>query len=235
MDEFHRQREILTPEDLEGLDVDIVGAGSLGGAILLCISKMGFGIRNRITISDFDRCEAHNLATQWFRQSHVILEQAKVDALAETVAWICDREIVTVHGRFTGAEERPVGPVVILAVDSLEERRRIWERLKCRDDVQLVVDARMGAEVLEIYCVDLDEDSFDSYERSLEDDGEEYQEPCTRRAILYTVLGGASFVGSLLRAYTMGENFSRHLVFDFRNFFVQVGGALAPADQITPR
>ena len=36
--------------------------------------------------------------------------------------------------------------------------------------------------------------------------------------------GGASFVGSILRAIAMGEVFPRHLVFDFRNFFVESGG-----------
>ena len=222
MDEFLRQREILMPDDLQGLHIDIVGAGSLGGAILLCVCKMGFGIRNRITVTDFDRCEAHNLGTQWFRRSHVMLQQAKVDALAEMVAWVCDREIVTVRERFSGAEARLIGPVVILAVDSLEERRRIWDRIKDRDDVDFLVDARMGAEVLEIHCVDLGQDSFDSYERSLESDGEEHHEPCTRRAVLYTVLGGASFVGSLLRAYARDEEYPRHLIFDFRNFFMEV-------------
>jgi molybdopterin/thiamine biosynthesis adenylyltransferase len=221
MDTFHRQAEILTPDDLAGVDVDIVGAGALGGAILLCVGKMGFGTQSRITITDFDRCEMHNLPTQWFRPSHVLLARPKVDALAETLAWVCDREVATVQERFTGAEQRRLGPVVILAVDSLDERREIWGRLKQRDDVRFLIDARMGAEVLEIYCVDLALDEHDGYERSLESDGDPFVEPCTRRAILYTVLGGASFVGSLLRAYVRGEPYPRCLVFDFRNFLVQ--------------
>ena len=70
--------------------------------------------------------------------------------------------------------------------------------------------------------MDIELDSFDLYERSLENDGEPYHEPCTRRSVLYTVLGGASFVGSLLRAYARGEEYPRHLAFDFRNFFVEV-------------
>jgi molybdopterin/thiamine biosynthesis adenylyltransferase len=180
MDTFHRQADILTPEDLEGVDIDLVGAGALGGAILLCLGKMGFGIRNRLTLTDFDCCEAHNLATQWFRPSHVLLKEPKVDALGEMMALVCEREITTVKGRFTGDEPRPVGPVVILAVDSLRERRRIWERLRQRDDVRLLLDARMGAEVLELYSVDLTRDDPAAYAASLRDEGEPFEEPCTR-------------------------------------------------------
>lgn len=221
---FVRQREILTPDDLAGLDIDIVGAGSLGGAILLCMCKMGFGVRSRITVTDFDRCEAHNLPTQWFRRSDVALRQAKVEALAEMVAWVSERKVATVQERFTGAENRRLGPVVILAVDSLDERRRIWENLKKRSDVRLLIDARMGAEVVEIHCVDLGDGELDAYERSLVGDEEAYQEPCTRRAILYTVLGGAAFVGSLLRAHARGESHPHRVVFDFRNFLVETEG-----------
>ena len=54
MDEFLRHRDIFTPHDIEDHDLDLVGAGALGGAILLGLVKMGFGVLNRITLSDFD-------------------------------------------------------------------------------------------------------------------------------------------------------------------------------------
>ena len=88
MDEFLRQREILTPEDLAPYDVDLVGGGSLGGAILLGACKMGLGVLNRITVTDHDHCTTHNLPTQWFGPQHVRLEQYKVEALEEMIAWV---------------------------------------------------------------------------------------------------------------------------------------------------
>ena len=227
-DAFLRQRDILTPADLTGRDVDIVGGGATGGAIAIVLGKMGFGIRNRITITDFDLCEPHNLATQWFRQSHVELGQSKVEALAEMVAWVCDLEITTIQARFTGDEPRPLGPIVILAVDSLEERRQIWERLKPREDVQLLVDVRMGAEILEIQALERGHDAIEEYESSLAPDVQPYEEPCTRRAVIYTSLGAAAFVGSILRAYVKREPFPRYLAFDFRNFFVSTVAASSP-------
>jgi molybdopterin/thiamine biosynthesis adenylyltransferase len=223
MDEFLRQRDLLTPHDIVGCDVDLAGAGALGGGILLVLIKMGFGVLSRITLSDFDTCTRHNLSNQWFTESHAALGQAKVEALAEMVAWIGERDLVPVQARFTGDEPRPLGPVVILAVDSLEERARIWSRLKRRDDVRFLIDARMGAQVLEVYALDLERDDREAYERSLVvSEGGSFEEPCTQRAIFYTVLGAASFVGSILRSYCRSEPYSRHVAFDFRNFMIEV-------------
>ena len=222
MNEYLRHRDIFPPLDAEDRDLDLVGAGALGGAILLALVKMGFGVLNRITLTDFDVCEMHNLSNQWFRRSHVLLGQSKVEALAEMVAWIGERNLVPVKARFTGAESRTVGPVVILAVDSLEERARVWERLRRRDDARFLVDARMGAEVLEIHALDLRQDDGEAYARSLQvPEGDAFEQPCTERAIFYTVLGGGAFVGSILRAWYRGEPYPRHVVFDFRNFLLQ--------------
>ncbi len=224
-DEYLRQHILFTPHDIEGRDLDLVGAGALGGAILLLLIKMGFGVLNRITLTDFDVCSLHNLSNQWFRKSHVLSGQTKVEALAEMVAWIGERNLLPVHGRFDGDEARPVGPLVVLAVDSLEERARLWANLKRRDDVQLLIDARMGGEVFEVHAVDLARDDPRAYERSLvTDETGPYQHQCGNRAIFYTVLGGAAFVGSLLRAWCRGETFPRHMVFDFRNLLLEVDG-----------
>ncbi|MGQ0720967.1 MAG: ThiF family adenylyltransferase [Candidatus Eiseniibacteriota bacterium] len=216
MDPFERQRDLLHPKSLDHLDLDLAGAGALGGAILLCLCRMGFGIFSRITLTDFDRCELHNLPTQWFRETDVRLERLKVDALADLAAWITDREITTVSARFTGAEERQLGPIVILAVDSLQERRRIWSNLRARDDVRVVIDARAGAEVVEVWTVEPRGPGQAEYEQDLE--GEAHEEPCTRRMIAYGPLFAASLVGSVLRAWVQRERCPTRLTADLRNF-----------------
>lgn len=218
---YLRQQDLIHPENLHHLDVDIIGAGSLGGAILICLGKMGFGIRNRLTVWDFDVCEPHNLPTQWFRPADVSMVRPKVDALTDVAAWILDREVNTVHARFTGAEEQRLGPIVILAVDTLAERAAIWANLKRRDDVHLLLDARAGAEVAEVHALDVRRDPHDAYERSLQ--GEPFEEPCTRRSIAYTTLGTAALVASSLRAWIRGNEYTRRVVFDFRNFWVDRG------------
>ena len=219
--EFLRQQDLLIPGQLRDENIDIVGAGSLGGAILLALCKMGCGIENRVTVTDFDTCKIHNLPTQWFRSSHAKTNWPKVHALAEAVELLCERRIETQLGRFSGAEERPLGPVLILAVDSIEERTRIWKNVKVRSDVRFLLDARMGAEVVEIRAVVLGRDAHDVYEESLHDPAQSFAEPCTRRAIVYTSLGAAGFVASLFRSYARGLPFPRYVAFDFRNFFLE--------------
>jgi molybdopterin/thiamine biosynthesis adenylyltransferase len=216
MDQFLRQRELLDPQSLDHLHLDLVGAGALGGAILLCLCRMGFGVYSRITLTDFDRCEEHNLGSQWFRESDVALGRLKTEALADLAAWITDREITTFATRFTGAEERRLGPIVILAVDSLEERKRIWSRLRSRDDVRLLIDARAAADVVEVWTVDPRGPATAEYDESLE--GEAYEEPCTRRMIAYGPLFAASLVGSLLRAWVRRDPYSARLTADLRSF-----------------
>jgi molybdopterin/thiamine biosynthesis adenylyltransferase len=216
MDRFLRQRDLLDPRSLDHLHLDLVGAGSLGGAILLCLCRMGFGIFSRITLTDFDRCEEHNLPTQWFRETDVALKRLKVEALADLAAWLTDREITTVAARFGGDEERRVGPIVVLAVDSLAERKRIWSNLRSREDVRLLIDARAGGEVIEVWAVEPGAAAAAEYEESLE--GEPHEELCTARMIAYGPLCAASLVGSLLRAWVRRDPFPARVSVDLRSF-----------------
>lgn len=218
---FDRQSDLLTPEDLAGVDIDLVGAGALGGAILICLVKIGCGVANSIRVTDPDACEPRNLPAQWFRASDAGSRRPKVEALAETIETLCGCRIEAARARFTGAEERHLGPVVILSVDRIEERTEIWSRLRGRRDVKLLVDARMGADVVEVHTLILDRDPHELYERSLHDPADSFREPCTRRSIASTALGAAAFVGSLLRAYVKGLDFPRRVVFDFRNFWIE--------------
>ncbi len=228
-EEFLRQRDILTPEMLEGIHVDIVGGGSLGGAILFCLCKMGWGVHNRVTVTDFDICQIHNLPNQWFRKSHCLMERPKVEALTEMAALLCDRQIFTHQEKFTGSEDRPLGPLVILAVDSIEERTAIWKHLRNRPEVEFLCDPRMGSQVLEIHSHLLRKDPAAAYEETLHSADQSFEEPCTERAIMYTAFGAAAFVGSILRSYVCGLPFPRYLAFDFEQFFLDLGAGNGPA------
>lgn len=218
METFERQQDLLSLEDTEGVHVDVVGAGALGGAVLMCLGKMGFGRRGRLTVTDFDLCEPHNVPNQWFRPGDAAVRRAKVDAVADTAFWVLGTAVSPVEARFTGDEERPVGPVVVLAVDTLAERRAIWQRLRERADVRLVVDVRAGAEVVEVQSVATDRDDPADYEAGLA--AEPFEEACTRRAVFYGALGAAALAGSVVRAWVKGEPFPRRVTLDLRNFWI---------------
>lgn len=225
-----RQQDLITPDHLAGLDIDLAGAGSLGGAIVLALCKMGCGLANIVRLSDPDVCEIQNLPTQWFRKSHVVLREPKALAVAEMVQLLCERTIEPRCEALTGMEPRPLGPIVILAVDSIEERAKIWGNLSRRQDVRLLIDARMGVEIVEIHAVVLGEDSSEVYASSLHAPEESLVEPCTRRAVVYTTFGAAAFVASLVRAHACREPFPRYVAFDFRHFMVNTDPASAGLD-----
>lgn len=218
METFERQQDLLAPEDIEGVDVDVVGAGALGGAVLMCLGKMGFGRRGRLTVTDFDRCEPHNVPNQWFRPGDAAAGRAKVEAVAGTAFWVLGTDVSTVDARFTGDEARRLGAVVVLAVDTLAERLAIWRRLRERADVRLVVDVRAGAEVVEVQAVAVGRDDPAEYEAGLA--GEPFEETCTRRAVFYGALGAAALAGSVIRAWVKEEPFPRRITLDLRNFWI---------------
>jgi molybdopterin/thiamine biosynthesis adenylyltransferase len=220
MDNLQPEQEVLSAETLAGHHVDVVGGGRLGGPILYCLAKMGFGVSNRLTLTDFDRCKPHNLATQWFLPGHALRGCQKVEAIAETIELLCDRQITTFDARFTGTEDRLLGPIVILAVDSLLERRKIWSGLKRRSEPIFLIDARVGLEMLEVFCADLGRDALEPYERSLEGEGDANDGDCRRAAFFYTTLGAAAYVGRLVRARVLGEPCPRWAAFDFNGFLL---------------
>ena len=75
----------------------------------------------------------------------------------------------------------------------------------------------------EIHSVRIGEDSHEPYEESLENPGEAFRAPCGEQAIIYTTLGAAAFVCSIVRSHALGLPFTRHLAFDFGNFFIETG------------
>src|SRR5262249_29216981 len=83
-----------------------------------------------------------------------------------------------------------------------------------------LIDARMGAEVAEIHALAVGRDPVEAYAASLHRPEESLAEPCTHRAVVYTTLGTAGFVASLVRAFARGEPFPRYVAVDFRSFML---------------
>ncbi len=89
------------------------------------------------------------------------------------------------------------GGIVIMAVDSMKARREIWDSLKdytenciSDDDVDWVIDGRMGAEHALMYTMAPTDDDADiaTYEKTLYSDDNALQEPCTAAGTAYTAL-----------------------------------------------
>jgi len=205
--DFSRQADLVDTEALE-TPVTLIGCGGIGSFTALALAKLGCV---HLTAYDDDLVEDQNIPNQLYRLGDV--GQLKVERLADIIR--------TFTG--TGIEARPeriqsqrLQGIVVSGVDSMEARRRIWERsIRFKAGVVAYIDARMGAEVSRIYTVrPADPDHVRFYEKTLYSDDEAWQFPCTAQAIVYTSFGIASLVAGQVKRVAMGEAWKREIIFD---------------------
>ncbi len=209
MERFHRQLDILNPEVFAKVPVTVIGAGATGSFTALTLAKMGL---QDITVYDFDTVEKHNLPNQFYRESD--LGKPKVEALKEIVSEFEGIDITAKNEKYKG--QRLKG-IVIVCIDSMDTRVNIWRFVKGNPDVPFFIDSRMGAEVMQVFCLyppDLSQCA--KYEKNLFPSSEAFQERCTAKTIMYTVLGLASIIADQVKKFLVGETVRREITFDMK-------------------
>ena len=151
--------------------------------------------------------EDHNLPNQWYRTQDI--GKRKVAALREITEMMTDTQIEAVP-RFFDEDDEPEG-IVVCAVDSMDVRLMIWDRVKeCRPD--LYVDGRMGAEVAKVLCVRPNlAGEREEYETDLYPSSDAFQAPCTQRATMYCASGIGALISSQVVAHVMGRTPKSHI------------------------
>ena len=110
-----------------------------------------FGVKN-ITLYDFDRVEAHNIANQMFTSEDI--GKPKVDAVKEMIVRInpdAEQFIRTVPNGYVG--QRLAG-YIFLAVDNIDLRREIVEKNVRNPYIKAVFDIRIRLEDGQHYAAD---------------------------------------------------------------------------------
>lgn len=209
---FDRQRDICPVDSLPA--VTLIGAGGIGSRVAEVLVAMGIP---RLVIYDDDVVERVNLGPQFYRPEQ--LGVPKVVALERNLP----RLRTEIEARVEKYIVQPLDtPVVILALDSLRERARIW-RIICRDapQVKLVIDGRMGWDALRVYFVPMDDsEARREYAESLS--RRPLDLPCTARAVAYNVFCIAGIIAAGVRAFALGGPLPRCVFWDLREWFVQV-------------
>ena len=197
---FLRQLDIADPSKFKDKPVTVIGAGGIGAATVVALAKTGF---ENITVYDFDDVEEHNLPNQllpiWVGEQDT-LSWKKPTALFHLVHDLADISITPVNERYV---DQPLGEIVIVAVDSLEARREIWQAVSQSMDVEFMIDGRMAITSMDIYAVDmLSEGAVEAYEATLEGEAEDL--PCTARATMFNAFIIAGHIGALVVAKLNG-------------------------------
>lgn len=187
----------IVPGELMGmLKVTIIGAGGIGAPAALCLAKTGVSV---LEIFDFDAVGPENTGPQMYGPTMV--GHPKVMALRrflrQQAPWT---EVAVRRERYEGAPFD--SDIVIAAVDSLSARKVIWEGVQQSESVKLLVDPRMGAEILSVYSVVPHQDGV-WYEQTLE--GKPMAATCTAKATFYTGMVAGAMCAQALKAFVCNE------------------------------
>lgn len=206
-DMFRERSRNIISEEVLNLPIAMIGAGAIGSFTALALIKMGFkGLR----VWDHDIVEEVNVGTQLYGSAYA--GQSKVNALNGLIAHHIgpiymegsQSSVVAYPSLFDSTSPIPDGSIVIMAVDSMEARRMIWERCKRNPDVRMIIDARMGAENANLYTMNPnDAVDIESYERTLYSDAQALQEPCTAQGTVYTALLISGMIGKAVKDVMM--------------------------------
>jgi len=210
---YLRQLDIISPSEIP--PITIIGVGGLGSFIAFLLAKMG---SRKLTVYDFDLIEKHNLPNQIYPKS--ALGTKKVESLKKIIEDFTFTEL-QIHPEKFDENSKLYSPIVISAVDSMEERKRIWKKIK-KENVKFYIDTRMGGEVGEVLIVKPhDPDEVIEYEKTLYDDKETLPLPCTAQSIIYNIWITAGVVGAVIKKIVKKERkIPKRIIVDSKNLII---------------
>jgi molybdopterin/thiamine biosynthesis adenylyltransferase len=162
------------------LSATVIGCGAIGSFVAVGLAKMG--VRDQ-TIYDMDSVETENLPVQLHMKSWIGRE--KTLATKHLIEECCPEDVdVSVKGEWKALDHHPKTDIVVLAVDSLEVRKAVWETVKYDSAVSLIVDARIGGQAMKLYAVNPNDTAdIKTYDGSLASTkGSDL--PCTERGVI---------------------------------------------------
>lgn len=208
---YLRQLGILDPKNII-FPVTIIGCGGIGSPTALLLAKIGW---KKLILVDPDTVEEHNLPNQMYPFSAV--GQKKVDACSDLVHQFSNCLVTVLPEKFEDCEPG----IIVSGVDSMKSRMEIWEKIKFNINVPLYLDARIGAELVQLFTVQPSSiEDVEMYEKSLFPDEKSQVLPCTARAIMYTGFTIAGIIGSQLKKWLNDEKYPRRLSFDLHTLIL---------------
>lgn len=143
--------------------IHIIGCGAIGSTVAENLARFGI---TKMTLYDFDKVEAHNIANQMFRETDI--GKPKIEALAEQLRSINSRigqDLKLVPEGWTGQR---LSGYVFLCVDNIDLRRQIAEFCQGNPYVKAMFDFRMRLTDAQHYAADWsDKQSVENFLKSM--------------------------------------------------------------------
>lgn len=148
-----RHQEVFDAHANKAHEIHIVGAGAIGSRLFESLVNLGL---TNIHIYDFDNVEPHNLANQVFGFSDIGVNKAHaLSAWYRQKTGVLPPEIMSFNPFALpppGTDTFKLNGTVFLAVDSMEQRRRIVETcIQPYNSVSMVIELRMSSSYGNIY------------------------------------------------------------------------------------
>lgn len=178
----HISRQLdLVPLNILTEPVNVIGAGAIGSWVAMALAKSGF---TSIAVFDHDEVDIVNMSSQFYGLKDI--GKYKVHALAGRIHEMADIGITAIPEKWDGLKMRGV---VVMAVDSMEVRKKLYEAHKGNLATKWLIDARMGAEVALLFALNPNNpEQCAAYEKSLYSDAEAVQEKCTAKSTTFCAL-----------------------------------------------
>ena len=169
----------------------LVGTGGIGSSTLLALTKT---IPATYMIIDNDVVESINVGTQMFTKEQV--GTSKVEAIKNT----CNlHSYTTIHAIKNRYNSNYIQPIVITGLDNMQTRKEVYDAWKLNPKRELLLDGRMRANLYEVYAVT--PENQEEYEKTLFDDSEVDDGPCTFKQTAYVGFLIAGRITQLLVNY----------------------------------
>lgn len=217
---YRRQWDIVKPSQLS-FPIMVIGAGGVGSWVTLALAKMGC---QDIAVVDNDVVEEKNVPSQIYTLEQV--GKPKVEALREIVEMFTAVKISVSDRKFPDVSNYELLPeAVIVTVDSLQERRKIWvhffpEGELIPDRLHAYIDVRMGGDLMKIFTINPKQLHLaQKYAKRLfNEEVKPDQQPCTARSIVYNTLFCGAIVADIVKHYALKEPVPPSFVFDLSSF-----------------
>ena len=215
-DHLTRQLDIIPIETL-GQQVTIIGCGAIGSFLGLQLAKMGL---TQVRLYDHDMVSIENMSNQFFRARDI--GKNKAVALAHMVFEYCDYgngtyvEFEAYPFKYVPQQVDGLKGIVVVAVDSMEARRMIYESIKAKGfAVKYIIDPRMSAEFYTQYTINpFDEKDQATYAKVLQPDSESVAERCTAKSTVYTASLAAGMVTKTIKNIMLKQAYPRVINWD---------------------
>ena len=198
-----RQRDIIPPQKLAACGAVVIGVGAVGRQVALQLAATGV---LHLELVDDDTVGVENLAPQAYKQADV--GQLKVACTAEDCQRLnhdltpsiypvrFSRSFAKRSAAFTTAAGGGQKLAVFCCVDSIGDRRQIWETVKSR--CHFFVDGRLSAEVIRVLASG-HPIADEHYATTLFGPEQAYRGSCTAKSTVYSASVAA---GLMLTQFT---------------------------------